>query len=212
FGLVATNATDNQEVIGFFAPSRENFVEYDITKLIHTLSNPKKRLVGLMTSLPLDGGQNPMTQQQTPPWIIMSQIREFFDVETIDQTVKEIPSRIDVLLVAQPTQLTAEAAYAIDQYALKGGKLLVLIDPMSESAQFELMAKQGEGRAEVAKLLKSWGVSFDSKKAAADIRYARRVQFGRGDQGMVTEFVAWLALDKSAVDQRDVLSSGIDNL
>lgn len=212
FGLAAENATDDREVISFFSPDRENFVEYDITKLVHTLSNPKKRLVGLLSSLPLEGGQNPMTQQPTPPWLIMSQIREFFDVETLDQGVKEIPPRVDVLLVAQPTQLTPEAAYAIDQYALKGGKVLVLIDPMAESAQFELMSKQGEGRAEVVKLLKSWGLDFDPKKTAADIRYARRVQFGRGDQGMVTEFVAWLALDKSAVDQRDVLSSGIDSL
>ncbi len=212
FGLVANNSTDNQQVIGFFAPSRENFVEYDITKLIHALSNPKKRIVGLMSSLPLDGGQNPMSQQPTQPWIIMSQIREFFDVETVDQSVKEIPARIDVLLVAQPTQLTSEAAYAIDQYALKGGKLLVLIDPAAEAAQLELMQKQGEGRAELAKLLKSWGVEFDPKKVAGDIRHARRVQFGRGDDGMVTEYVAWLGLDKSNIDQRDVLSGGIENL
>jgi ABC-type uncharacterized transport system involved in gliding motility auxiliary subunit len=212
FGLVAQNSTDNQEVIGFFMPNRENFVEYDITKLIHTLSNPKKRVVGVMSSLPFDGGQNPMTQQPTQPWIIMSQIREFFDVETVEQNVKEIPARIDVLLVAQPTQLTPEAAYAIDQYALKGGKLLVMIDPMAEAAQFELMQKQGEGRTELAKLLKTWGVDFDPKKTAADIRHARRVQFGRDGDGMVTEYVAWLGLDKSSIDQRDVLSNGIENL
>lgn len=212
FGLTASNSTDNSEVIAFFNPSRENFVEYDITKLIHTLSNPKKRIVGLVSSLPLDGGQNPMTQQQTPPWMIMGQIREFFDVETLEQNVTEIPARIDVLLVAQPTQLTPQAAYAIDQYALKGGKLLVLIDPMAEAAQFELMQKQGEGRAELAKLLKSWGVGFNSKETAADIRHARRVQFGRGGDGMVTEYVAWLGLDKSSIDQRDVLSGGIENL
>ena len=214
FGLAATNSTDDQEVIAFFSPDRESFVEYDITKLVHALSHPKKRIVGLISSLPLDGGQNPMTQQPTQPWLIMSQIREFFEVETLDQAVREIPARIDVLLVAQPTQLTPEAAYAIDQYALKGGKLLILIDPMSESAQFELMSKQGEGRAELAKLLKSWGVDFDPKKAAADIRHARRVQFGRGGggEGMVTDFVAWLTLDKTAIDQRDVLSSGIDVL
>lgn len=212
FGLTAANSTDDREVIGFFSPDRENFVEYDITKLVHSLSNPKKHVVGLITSLPLDGGQNPMTQQPTPPWIIMSQIREFFDVEVIDQAAKEIPARIDVLLVAQPTQLTPEAAYAIDQYVLKGGKLLALIDPMAETAQFELMEKQGEGRAELAKLLKSWGLHFDPKKTAADIRYARRVQFGRGSEGAVTDFVAWLTLDKSAIDQRDVLSSGIETL
>jgi ABC-type uncharacterized transport system involved in gliding motility auxiliary subunit len=212
FGLVAENATDNREVIGFFAPNRGNFVEYDITKLIHTLSDPKKPTVGVMTSLPLDGGQNPMTQQPSPPWIMMSQIREFFDVETVEQSVKEIPAHIDVLLVAQPTQLTPEAAYAIDQYAMKGGKLLVMIDPMAEAAQFELMQKQGEGRAELAKLLKAWGIDFDPKKTAADIRHARRVQFGRGGDGTVTEYVAWLSLDKSNIDQRDVLSSGIETL
>ena len=212
FGLAASNSTDHQEIIAVFNPERENFVEYDITKLIHTLSNPKKPRVGLMTSLPLDGGQNPMTQQPTQPWLIMGQIREFFDVETVDQNASEIPSQIDVLLVAQPTQLTPQAAYAIDQFALKGGKLLVMIDPVAESAQFELMQKTGEGRTELAKLLKTWGVDFDLKNVAGDIRHARRVQFGRGPDGMVSEYVAWLTLDKSNIDQRDVLSSGIDNL
>lgn len=212
FGLTASNSTDNNEIIAFFNPERENFVEYDITKMIHTLSNPKKPRVGLMTSLPLDGGQNPMTQQQTQPWLIMGQIREFFDVETVEQNVSEIPSRIDVLLVAQPTQLTPQAAYAIDQFALKGGKLLVMIDPLAETAQLEMMQKTGEGRTELAKLLKTWGVDFDLKNVAGDIRHARRVQFGRGPDGMVSEYVAWLTLDKSNIDQRDVLSSGIDNL
>jgi ABC-type uncharacterized transport system involved in gliding motility auxiliary subunit len=211
FGLAATNSTDDHQVIGFFSPDRENFVEYDITKLIHTLSNPKKRVVGLMTSLPVDGGENPMTKQPTPAWMIMSQIREFFDVRKVEQNVTEIPAGIDVLLVAQPTTLTPEAAYAIDQYALKGGKLLVMIDPQAESAQVELMQKTGEGRTELAKVLKTWGISFEPTKVAADIRHARRVQYGR-EQGMVTEFVAWLGLDQGNIDQRDVLSSGIKDL
>jgi ABC-type uncharacterized transport system involved in gliding motility auxiliary subunit len=214
FGLTASNSTDDHEVIGFFSPDRESFVEYDITKLIYTLSNPKKRRVGIMSSLPLDGGTpSQMTgNQASPPWMIMSQIREFFDVETVDQAVTEIPSHIDVLLIAQPTTLTPQAAYAIDQYALNGGKLLVLIDPVAEAAQIELLQKQGQGRAELAKLLKTWGVDFDPTKVAADIRHARRVQFGRSEQGMVTEFVAWLGLDQSNIDPNDVLSSGIKDL
>jgi len=211
FGLAAANSTDDQEVIGFFSPDRESFVEYDIVKLVHTLSHHKKRRVGIMSSLPLDGGQSPMGNQPTPPWMIMGQIREFFDVETVDQAVKEIPAGIDVLLVAQPTTLTPDAAYAIDQYALKGGKLLVLIDPMAEAAQLDLLQKAGEGRTELAKLLKTWGVGFDHTKVAADIRHARRVQFGRND-GMVTEYVAWLGLDETNVDPRDVLSSGMKTL
>jgi ABC-type uncharacterized transport system involved in gliding motility auxiliary subunit len=213
FGLVASNATDNQETIAFFSPDRESFVEYDITKLIHTLSNPKKRVVGLMTALPLDGGKAPMggSEQSTPPWLIMDQIREFFEVEKVEQTATEIPSRIDVLLVAQPTGLTPAAAYAIDQYALKGGKVLVFIDPHSESAYFQLLQQTGEGKTELAKLLKSWGADFDPKKVALDIKHARRVQFGgRGGDSTVTEYVAWLGLDRTAIDEGDVLSSGIE--
>lgn len=212
FGLVATNATDDEQIIETLSPDRENFVEYDITKMIYALSHPKKRLVGIMTSLPLEGGENPMTKQPTEPWIIMSQIREFFDVEMLDQTAKEIPERIDVLLVAKPTQLTPEAAYAIDQYALKGGKLLVMVDPMAEAAQLELLQKQGNGNAEIEKLLAGWGVGYDGKKVAADIRHARRVQFGRSGQGAVTDFVSWLSLGKDSIDQADVLSQGIETL
>lgn len=212
FGLVATNATDDEQIIETLSPDRENFVEYDITKMIYALSHPKKRLVGVMTSLPLEGGENPMTKQPTEPWIIVSQIREFFDVEMVDQAVKEIPERIDVLLVAKPTQLTPEAAYAIDQYALKGGKLLVMVDPMAEAAQLELLQKQGNGNAEIEKLLAGWGVGYDGKKVAADIRHARRVQFGRSGQGAVTDFVSWLSLGKDSFDQADVLSQGIETL
>lgn len=215
FGLVATNATDNQEVIPFFSPDRESFLEYDVTKLIYSLANPKKRTIGLMTSLPLDGGKSPMRQQATQPWVIMSQIREFFDVRTLDQNVKQIPSDIDVLMVAQPTKLTPEAAYAIDQYVLKGGKILAFIDPVAESAEMQLLQDQGNGREELAKLLKGWGVNFDHKQVAADIRHARRVQFGGngpGNQPMVTDFVAWLGLDKSSINPNDVLAAGIDEI
>jgi ABC-type uncharacterized transport system involved in gliding motility auxiliary subunit len=191
--------TDNQQTIPFFSPDRESFLEYDVTKLIYALANPKKRTIGLMTSLPLDGGKSPMRDQATQPWLIMSQIREFFDVRTIDQDVKEIPSDIDVLMVAQPTKMTPEAAYAVDQYALKGGKVLAFIDPVSESAQMQLLQKQGEGRKEFGEVLKGWGVDFNSKKVATDIRHARRVQFGGGEggEGMVKDFVAWLGLDKT---------------
>ena len=56
FGLVGSNSTDTDATIPFFTTDREAFLEYDLTKLIFTLANPKKRVVGLMTSLPLDGG------------------------------------------------------------------------------------------------------------------------------------------------------------
>lgn len=213
FGLVATNSTDATEVMPFFAPDRETFLEYDVTKLIYNLANPKKRVVGLMSGLPLDGGETetPMGKRPQKPWMIMSQIRELFEVRDVAQTVSAIPSGIDVLMVVQPTGLTEEAAFAIDQYALKGGKVLVFIDPVTETNQLAMLKAPGEGRRRLAKVLENWGVKFDSTKVAADIRHARRVQFGR-EQDSVTEFVAWLGLDQRNINKDDVLAAGIEVL
>jgi ABC-type uncharacterized transport system involved in gliding motility auxiliary subunit len=119
-------------------------------------------------------------------------------------------------MVAQPTKLTPDAAYAIDQYALKGGKVLIFTDPVSDTAYMDLLKDQGDGEKELTKLLAGWGVKYDGSKVAADIKHARRVQFGGGPQSdgepTVTDFVAWLALDKSSINQDDVLSAGIEQI
>lgn len=213
FGLVATNSTDATEIIPFFSPDREAFLEYDVTKIVYNLANPKKRVVGLMSGLPLDGGEmeTPAGKRPQRPWLIMSQIRDLFEVRDVAQTATSIPTDLDVLMVVQPTGLTEEAAFAIDQFALKGGKVLVFIDPVSESNQLAMLKAPGEGRKRLAKVLEAWGVRFDGTKVAADIRHAKRVQFGR-DQDSVTEFVAWLGLDKSSINPDDVLAAGIEVL
>ena len=220
FGLVGSNSTDTDQTIPFFTTDREAFLEYDLTKLIYTLANPKKRIVGLMTGLPLDGGpMNPMAMmgggRPPPPQMIMEQIRDFFEIKTLAQDVKEIPADVDVLMVAQPDRLTPEAAYAIDQYVLGGGKVLALVDPVAEMgarAGPMGMAPPSTVNAEFVKLLKSWGVDFDPTKVAGDIATARRVQFGGGARPTVTEYVGWLGLDRRSIDEKDVLSGGIERL
>jgi ABC-type uncharacterized transport system involved in gliding motility auxiliary subunit len=211
FGLTGVNSTDNRETIEFFYPDRETFLEYDVTKLVHSLAHPKKKVVGVITGLPIDGMRDPRTQMFQPPWLIMQQIRELFDVRKLEQNVEAIPADIDVLLVVQPTGLTPEAAYAIDQYALGGGRALVLIDPVSEVTQFGDIGRSREGLDELAKVLKAWGIEFDRTKVAADISHAQRVRFGPSGE-TVTDYVAWLGLDQRNIDKNDVLSAGIETL
>jgi ABC-type uncharacterized transport system involved in gliding motility auxiliary subunit len=218
FGLVGRNATDNDVTIAFFTADREPFLEYDLTKLVHTLANPKKRVVGLITSLPLDGGMNPMAMmggpRTLPAQMIMEQIRDFFEVRTLSEDLKEIAADIDLLMIAQPERLTPQAAYAIDQYVLGGGKILAFVDPVAEAGA--RAGPMGMGGAPIApefvKLLKAWGVAFDPSKAVGDIAAARRVQFGGGGRPLVTEYVAWLGLDRRNIDAKDVLSGGVDKL
>lgn len=218
FGIVGTNSTDNDAVIPFLTLDREAFLEYDVTKLVYTLANPKKRVVGLITGLPLDGGMNPMAAmmggpRQQPPQQVMEQIREFFDVKALEQNITEVPADVDVLMIAQPDKLTPEAAYAIDQWVLKGGKVLAFADPVADLGRqggpMMMMAPSGPS-PDFLKLLKAWGVDFDATKVAGDISNARRVQFGGGNRPVVTEYVGWLAYDRNSFDANDVLASGIE--
>ena len=217
FGLTGNNSTDNDASIAFFSNDREPFVEYDVPKLVYNLANPKKRVVGLLTGLPLDGGMAPMAMmgggRPQPPQMVMEQIREFFDVKSINQDAKEIPVDVDVLMIAQPDKLTPEAALAVDQFVLGGGKALVFVDPVAELGRMGPMGMgPGTPTGDFVKILKAWGVDFDATKTAGDIASARRVQFGGGARPVVTEYVAWLTLDRSRLDENDVLSGGIERI
>ncbi|MDX2156435.1 MAG: Gldg family protein [Hyphomicrobiaceae bacterium] len=218
FGLVASNTTDNDQVVPFFSPDRERFLEYDLTKLINGLANPKKRVVGLLSGVEMDGGMNPMNPraQPTPAWMIMEQIRDFFEVRKLEPNVKEIPKDIDVLMVVQPTILTPDAAYAIDQYALSGGRVLAFVDPVAEASP--PAGPMGMGGLPVSsdfrKILTSWGLNFATDSIVGDPTIARRVQFGGGPGGqpVVTDYLGWLQIDKAQLNEKDPLAASIRRL
>jgi ABC-type uncharacterized transport system involved in gliding motility auxiliary subunit len=148
--------------------------------------------------------------------LMFEQIREFFEVKSIAKDAKEIPPDIGVLMVVQPQGLAPETAYAIDQFALSGGKVLAFVDPVAESSRqgnpMMMMAQGPPDLAEFGKLLKAWGVDFDAGKVAADRDRARRVQFGGGPRATVTSYVLWLALNRTNVDEKDVLVGDVKNL
>lgn len=218
FGIVGSNSTDTESNLPFLSTDRERFLEYDVTKLIVTLANQTKSGVGLISGIPIDGSPgNPMMQRPpSPPVVMLEQIREFFELKAISKDAKEIPADIGVLMVVQPEGLSADTAYAIDQFALSGGKVLAFVDPVAEAHRqgnpMMMMMQGPPDLSEFDKLLKAWGVVFDPKTVVGDITRARRVQFGGGPRASVTEYVLWLGLDRRNLDERDPLAGGIERL
>jgi ABC-type uncharacterized transport system involved in gliding motility auxiliary subunit len=218
FGIAGSNSTDTEANLPFLTTDRERFLEYDVTKLIVTLAHQRKTAVGLISSIPMEGSPgNPMLGQ--PPKqgpLMLDHIREFFEVKSIAKDAREIPSDIGVLMVVQPEGLAPETAYAIDQFALSGGKVLAFVDPVAEMSRQSnpmFMMMQGPPNfAEFDKLLKAWGVGFDATKLAGDLDRARRVQFGNGPSTKVASYVLWLALKRDALDERDVLAGNVQDL
>ncbi len=66
-GLAGTDSIDNEEIIPFFQPDKEQFLEYDIAKLVSTLANPQRKVIGLISGAPMSGNFDPQTARSTAP-------------------------------------------------------------------------------------------------------------------------------------------------
>jgi ABC-type uncharacterized transport system involved in gliding motility auxiliary subunit len=199
FGLVGTNTIDGKEVIPFFAQEREPYVEYDLTSLIYRLTNPKKPVLGIISSLPLEtgaGGMAAMLQGQAQPFLIYAELSQTYTTRMIDPNFERIPADVSVLLIAHPPPLPPRQLYAIDQYVLGGGHALVFLDPMSEVA----MAAQGGGQgmapssSDMKPLLRAWGVDYDSSRIVLDRALAQAVQTSTDPRNPVERYPMWLHL------------------
>jgi ABC-type uncharacterized transport system involved in gliding motility auxiliary subunit len=214
FGLAGTNSTDDQQVIAFFNPVRERFLEYDLTRLAHALAFPKRTRVGLLSTLPLESDPTSVMQgKPAQPLAIISQLRQVDDVENLSPDIEAIPANVDVLMLVQPQKLSDGTLFAIDQFVLKGGKAIVFADPYSEMGA-GLAAHTSQADAPPASafddLFKAWGVKLLPDVVAGDRFDARRVAVpveGRAPQTM--NYVGWIDLPAANLNHDDVITADL---
>lgn len=217
FGLHAVNSTDKADVIPFFDPRREDFLEYDLTRMIYLLSEPKRTTIGVMSWIPLEGSPaSPMTSSRgTPPMRINEQLKELFDVRVIDREAREIPADVNVLLVVHPKNPVVATQYAIDQFVMRGGRLLLLVDPLCEvdvPAGMNPMQAMNTPRSSDLNLLSTLGLELVPGKVAADRQRALPVTVGSQARPEQVDFVAWLSLGSDQADRNDPVTGQIENL
>ena len=218
FGLAASNATDDQETIAFFSPDREQFLEYDLSKAVQSLAQPKRKMIGIMSPLPIQGFPGTLMARINPrlaqPWQMLAQLRQLFDLKLVDTNSTEIPDDVDVLMVVHPADFSPQAMYAIDQFILRGGRALLFVDPLSEVAQQMVGpgAKQIPITSDLKPLFDAWGIDYDSTKSAGDIPAARRINAGSDARPQPVEFPAWLALTKKNVAGNETITSELESI
>lgn len=210
FGLVGTNSTDDVELVKFFSVERETVVEYDVTKLLYRLTNPEKKVIGLISSLPI-GGAGAIPNQEGPRWPIIDTVRELFEIRPLPSYIDKIPEDIDVLWIVHPRGFDNYALYAIDQFVLNGGHVLVFVDPLFESSGRLGPATTG-ARSELDRLLNAWGLSLSPDKVAGDLDAARRVRVRHEGRIAVADYVGWLTLSRPNLDLGDVVTGDIKTL
>ena len=216
FGLAATNSTDDQQVIPFFQPERERFLEYDITKLIHSLAFPKKPVVGLVTALPLEGDiMAAMQGRPMVPYVVIDQLHDAYDIHSLSTEIDSVPDDVDVLMLVHPQHLPDKTLYAIDQFVLKGGRALVFVDPDSQTQQMHPSQLNPPGTpsdSDLDKLFAAWGIHMVPKMVAGDRQSARKVNAGSGTRVIPVEYVAWLSLQKSNFNPDDPITGDLNQI
>lgn len=211
-GLAGTNAQGNTQVIPFFPLDQEQFLEYEISRLVQSLATAELPVVGLLSGLPMNGGFDMRTQQASPPWMILENIRQMFHIESLKSDVDQIPANVTVLMVVHPKQLPEQTLYAIDQFVLRGGKLLAFVDPLSEAdAGIGLLPGEESGQSSgLEPLFAAWGIRMVPDKALADLAYALSV--GVGEEGRSVRHPGWLSLPPRALDSEDVVTATLETL
>lgn len=214
-GLATTNRVDGQEVIPFFLPDKEELLEYQIASILYKLNYPKKPVLGVLTTLPLYGEMNPESRRLARPLSILDEFSTQFDVRYLDENLKAVDKDVDTLLVIQPTPLPSAALYAVDQFVMRGGKVLMFVDPFSEAKRREpppqanpLERKNDDSMLKT--LLASWGVLLDTDKVVADEPYALSIRL----QGVETpvRHVAIMGYQKPNFNTQDPIIANLNNL
>lgn len=213
FGLAGTNSTNGQQAIPFFNPEKQQFLEYDVAKLVYQLAHPTKPVVDWLSTLPMTGGYDPQTGQMRQPWVVYQQAEQLFDVHTLQPTATSIAPDVRVLVLVDPKNLSPATQYAIDQYALRGGHILAFVDPVAEADQSggNPMQSMGADKAShMEKLLAAWGIDFNPQEVVADRGHALTVAMREGEPPV--EHLGYQGLDAPSLLQSDVITSGLTNV
>jgi gliding motility-associatede transport system auxiliary component len=216
FGLAGTNSVDDEEVIAFFQPDKEQFLEYDIARLISTLSEPQRPVIGLVSGVSMNGGFDPQSGQMSRPWVVWQQANQLFETRNLGTSFDSIDDDISLLWIVQPKALDDDTLYAIDQFLMAGGEALIFVDPVADIDQPTPpqgmpagMPMQGQS-SNLPKLFAAWGLNFSPANVVTDAQLALQLSGGRG--GAPMRHFAYLGVTEQQLNADDITTAQLNTI
>ena len=196
FGLTVETQTGSKDAIPFLWPEEQESIEYEISKRLTSLLWPGSKRVGILAGLEVFGtADNPyLTQmlaaqgrQPSESWIVVRLLEESYQVSNLGVDVEHIShDDYDLVIVIHPKSLGGKALWAVDEWVVTGGKMLVFLDPYSiadpapQDSQQPWLALQYEPASSLEPLLSAWGLEMPPGTFAADLDLAVRRPVVRG--------------------------------
>lgn len=205
FGIAASNSLDEFQVMPFLQPSKEKFLEYDLAKMVSSLGNPEKKVLGVLSTLDLDGGYDPASGM-VEPWVVYQQLEQLFELRSIDPLADELPEDVDVLLLVHPRDLSDGMLYAVEQFVLEGGSLVAFLDPFAEADRGDpndpMAQMQVGSSSDLGPLLEAWGVAYDPVRVVGDLQFG----IGSGSQ----RHIGILSVPAEGMNGEDIVSADLE--
>jgi len=220
FGLVLQTEFGVVKTIPFFSPQRQNFVEYDISHLIDMAITREKKRIGILSSLPVMGQDESgymaaLRQMQglpsRPPWTIVQQLKQGYDVTRIETDVEKIED-IDILLVIHPKNLPDKTLFAIEQFVLKGGRAIICVDPhcFVDNTTGQMGRQQGQPSSNLNKLLRRWGVEMPEGQFAGDRSMALSAQMEQNRR--MQKLIGYLLVSDKCFNRDNVVTANLNEV
>jgi len=215
-GATVSGSTDRRETVPYISPDRESFLEYDIATAIATVGRARKGRIGILSGMPLSV---PVPQDPAGPpgapreMATITELKRLFDVVEIDPAAPQLPERLDALMIVQPRSLGEATLRAVDAWIVDGAPTVILADPYAEtdsSPDARAMGASRSGTTYDFPLLQAYGVDIPRDMVVGDQVFATRVQFPTPNGGSrAIDYLAWLSLDRTALNPDDPLVGGI---
>ncbi len=213
-GLAAVGANGKEEVITFFHPNRQQFLEYDIAKAIYLAAREAPPKIGLISGLPVNGGLDMASRSMRRAWASVQQLQQLYEVADLGPSPLQIPEDVDLLLIIHPAEVGEQALYAIDQFVLSGRNAIVFVDPFAETAAAEPGAMPMPGSAPTAsgmpRLFEAWGIEMVPDKVIGDAAHAMLVNVA-DDQPPARNLVL-LGLGAANIAEQELVTEALETL
>lgn len=212
FGLVGISSNKKTAIMPFIDPAKEAFLEYDLAKLLATLSVDKQPVLAVLSSLLTGPSINALTGQPNPGWIVDRKLSDTYEIRRLSSDVEVIASDVDVLMLVHPKNIPEPTLYAIDQFVLKGGHLLAFVDPNAESDSVNAFLPDGTvttSSSDLGPLFKAWGLEYDPRLVVLDSQNALQV----GEANQVPQYhLEVLGLSKDYLNNKDIVTADLEKL
>ncbi len=205
-GLIASREDGEQEVISFFNPERERFLEYDISQIIYRIGQTSTLNVKVISGVQMFGGYDFATQRSSGPWAVIEQLKGVAQVEEIHPPQQAIDAETDVLLIIHPQDMDEPTLYAIDQFVLSGGKAMFFVDP---HAEINSRIPGQADSSELERLFQAWGIEFNVEKIVGDSRWGMRISSA---QGPALPHVGIIGLARESMSVDSVITAELDSI